>query len=145
MDCTICGGQLNSLGALGNLDHLRCRDCGMEFSTEHVKGTRHWVVMGGISGCMPSHYDVFERKGDALEYIAQMYDDVHLPAWTADSFNTTAVNGRYVNRYMDVVREVQDYGIAYNVGSGDPQYDLSYVSCDPCDCEGIWEHETEEW
>ena len=142
MNCSVCGGQLNTLGTLGNMEHLRCRDCGMEFSQEHVKGPRHYVVMGGISGCMPSHYDVFERKADALDYIRLMYDDVHLPAWTD---GPAVVDGRYENRYMDVVREVRDYGIAYNVGCGDPQYDLSYVSCDPCDCEGIWKHETGEY
>jgi tRNA(Ile2) C34 agmatinyltransferase TiaS len=32
--CHLCGGPLNLLGQLGRLIWLRCRNCGMEFSTE---------------------------------------------------------------------------------------------------------------
>ena len=30
MNCTACGGQLVSLGVLGNLHWFRCRDCGID-------------------------------------------------------------------------------------------------------------------
>jgi hypothetical protein len=34
MSCKICGGELAELGSLGKLTHFRCRQCGMESSTE---------------------------------------------------------------------------------------------------------------
>ena len=34
-DCPACGGNLTSLGALGNLSHYRCRDCGADSSSEN--------------------------------------------------------------------------------------------------------------
>jgi tRNA(Ile2) C34 agmatinyltransferase TiaS len=33
-ECSLCGGQLELLGYLGNLAWFRCRNCGMEFSFE---------------------------------------------------------------------------------------------------------------
>ena len=33
-ECEMCGGPLEALGALGNRNHYRCRNCGMEFSSE---------------------------------------------------------------------------------------------------------------
>lgn len=30
--CRLCGGQTTVLGVLGNLKHLRCRDCGAQYS-----------------------------------------------------------------------------------------------------------------
>lgn len=30
--CKCCGGSLMTLGVLGTLTHVRCRDCGMMFS-----------------------------------------------------------------------------------------------------------------
>jgi len=30
----MCGGSLQQLGVLGNLEHLFCRDCGMMYYTE---------------------------------------------------------------------------------------------------------------
>jgi len=30
--CAMCGGPLVPLGTLGNLEHSRCRDCGMDQS-----------------------------------------------------------------------------------------------------------------
>lgn len=35
-DCPQCGGEAILLGVLGNLAHLRCRDCGWDFSTPAV-------------------------------------------------------------------------------------------------------------
>ena len=32
MACKLCGGTLVELGVLGNLKHLRCRNCGAQFS-----------------------------------------------------------------------------------------------------------------
>jgi len=32
-NCTLCGGQLYELGQLGDLMHMRCRQCGMQHST----------------------------------------------------------------------------------------------------------------
>lgn len=29
--CRICGGPLIPLGVLGHLEHLKCRNCGMQF------------------------------------------------------------------------------------------------------------------
>ena len=34
MTCPICDGDGVFLGALGDLDHYSCRDCGMQFSVE---------------------------------------------------------------------------------------------------------------
>lgn len=31
-ECPYCGGQGHALGTFGYLLHLRCRDCGMDFS-----------------------------------------------------------------------------------------------------------------
>lgn len=39
MTCSLCGGQLGLLGALGNLKWLVCRDCGMQFSKKVRKRT----------------------------------------------------------------------------------------------------------
>ena len=41
--CQLCEGPLLELGALGNLTHLQCRDCGIQFSetttpTEYAGG-----------------------------------------------------------------------------------------------------------
>jgi rubredoxin len=33
-DCPVCDGPGVLLGDLGNLTHYRCRNCGMQFSTE---------------------------------------------------------------------------------------------------------------
>ena len=33
-ECPECGGQGMALGTLGYTLHLRCRDCGMDFSVE---------------------------------------------------------------------------------------------------------------
>jgi hypothetical protein len=32
--CSICDGPLMLLGVLGNRKHMRCRNCGMDFSKE---------------------------------------------------------------------------------------------------------------
>jgi len=41
LECSVCGGELTSLGVLGRREHLRCRNCGMDSSREvHVGGSR---------------------------------------------------------------------------------------------------------
>ena len=45
--CEICGGRLGLLGVLGNLDWLRCQDCGMEYNAprdEEALETREEVI-----------------------------------------------------------------------------------------------------
>lgn len=32
--CPVCGGQGIALGTLGYVLHLRCRDCGIDFSVD---------------------------------------------------------------------------------------------------------------
>lgn len=32
--CPVCGGQGVALGTLGYVLHLRCRDCGIDFSVD---------------------------------------------------------------------------------------------------------------
>lgn len=34
MSCAVCGGDLTLLGKMGRLVWFRCRDCGMDQSTE---------------------------------------------------------------------------------------------------------------
>ncbi len=34
-ECSLCGGPLMELGALGRLTHYRCRNCGMQCSKEN--------------------------------------------------------------------------------------------------------------
>jgi len=102
---------------------------------------KHWIVMGGISGCMPEHCNAFATKQDAIESIRDMYGDVHLPAWTN---GPAVIGGRYENRYMNVAGEVARTGICYDVGYGDPKYDLCYVSIEPCDCDAPWEHSEDD-
>lgn len=34
MRCSFCNGPLVSLGSLGNIAHFRCRNCGMDYSSE---------------------------------------------------------------------------------------------------------------
>ncbi len=34
--CSVCGGELQELGILGSLQHLRCRDCGSDHSSPVV-------------------------------------------------------------------------------------------------------------
>ena len=36
MTCDMCGGSLQHLGVLGNLEHVCCRDCGMMYYTEKL-------------------------------------------------------------------------------------------------------------
>jgi hypothetical protein len=36
--CPTCEGPSNFLGKLGNREHFRCRNCGMDWSTEIEKG-----------------------------------------------------------------------------------------------------------
>lgn len=36
--CSFCGGLLYLLGILGNLVHVRCRDCGGQFHTLKKEG-----------------------------------------------------------------------------------------------------------
>lgn len=38
MTCDMCGGSLQHLGVLGNLEHVCCRDCGMMYYTELTEG-----------------------------------------------------------------------------------------------------------
>jgi ribosomal protein L37E len=33
-ECSVCGGEKQVLGKLGKVVHLRCRNCGMQFSYE---------------------------------------------------------------------------------------------------------------
>ena len=35
MKCPICGGPSSSLGTLGDLEHWRCRNCGMDHSESY--------------------------------------------------------------------------------------------------------------
>lgn len=37
MTCPACNGELFELGTLGNRQHYRCRACGIDCSTEHLK------------------------------------------------------------------------------------------------------------
>jgi NAD-dependent SIR2 family protein deacetylase len=37
INCPECGGELQVLGVLGNLQHLRCRHCGLQFSRDKDK------------------------------------------------------------------------------------------------------------
>lgn len=39
--CDLCDGPLVPIGALGRLLHLRCRNCGMEFSRAIEPDTDH--------------------------------------------------------------------------------------------------------
>ncbi len=39
--CSMCGGDLAYLGTLGSMEHYRCRNCGMEFSTPVRPGASH--------------------------------------------------------------------------------------------------------
>lgn len=34
MNCGICNGELEYMGTLGELDHYRCRNCGMDSSKQ---------------------------------------------------------------------------------------------------------------
>lgn len=34
VSCEACGGPLNLLGQLGSLSHYRCRNCGVDASSE---------------------------------------------------------------------------------------------------------------
>ena len=43
MECGYCGGELVSLGTLGSIWHLRCRDCGVNWSY-HVEADDLWTT-----------------------------------------------------------------------------------------------------
>jgi len=36
-NCSICEGELLPLGALGNIEYFRCRNCGAQFMFEKEK------------------------------------------------------------------------------------------------------------
>lgn len=92
---------------------------------------KHWILMGGIAGCIPSHYDAYHTKADALESARALYNDVRMPS---GEYN------RFLNRYVGVYTNLRDYGYCGDVGGNTPKYDVSYVSLESCDCSAPWEH-----
>ncbi len=38
-------------------------------------GTRHWVGMAGMCGCLPNYCGVFDSKRDAARTLAEMHDE----------------------------------------------------------------------
>ena len=36
MICPLCDGPVFYIGTLGGLDHFKCRNCGIEFSTDAI-------------------------------------------------------------------------------------------------------------
>jgi len=59
--CDVCGGPLNFMGTLGNLEWYRCRNCGMEIQSQ---APRENPLTGG---------EVREIESDAKSYIMQSY------------------------------------------------------------------------
>jgi ribosomal protein L37E len=68
MKCSVCGGELQLLGQLGRVKHLRCRQCGGECSYEPADyyceacGEDKQVfpiTFRGQNGELKKHYDPF--------------------------------------------------------------------------------------
>lgn len=59
--CDVCGGPLNFMGTLGNVEWYRCRNCGMEIQSQAPRSN---PLTGG---------EVGEIEADAKSYIMQSY------------------------------------------------------------------------
>ena len=79
-----------------------------------------WILEGGLAGYIPSLFEQFERKKDALDFAARFYEDVLM----VDPYD----GSRRINRPMGVRSQLAKYGHCSEVGNSDPRYDLSYVS-----------------
>lgn len=61
--CDMCGGQLLILGQLGNLMHLQCRQCGMEFNrSSQEEGTKDFAVQVGGPVVSSTKFNLHEYK-----------------------------------------------------------------------------------
>ena len=49
--CPLCGGRGIELGVLGDLTHIRCRDCGGDFSTERIGHSTLSTFLGKKGKC----------------------------------------------------------------------------------------------
>ena len=82
---------------------------------------QHWIMAGGISGCIPSHCDVYRTKEDAIQSAGFVYDDCG-----------------------GVMADLRKYHYCDRVSGND------YASITPCNCDAPWEHSDsmlteEEW
>jgi hypothetical protein len=67
MNCELCGGELVVMGQLGRLEWSRCRNCGMEFSSEAWEPTPE-------DGDQYDRYDLEPDEGREGESLLELYD-----------------------------------------------------------------------
>ncbi len=89
--CTLCGGEMMLLGALGNRVHSKCRACGMERSVEPhavVQETPHahrqvpaYIAQHAgthiVLGVGPDRYRIYDARhlevGESIERLSGSY------------------------------------------------------------------------
>lgn len=75
--CPVCGGPGVLLGTLGRVDHYRCRDCGLGFSSEAE--TCEWFALcpnpadGTVSHPVLGDVPTCTRCADKLGLKLQLY------------------------------------------------------------------------
>lgn len=50
------------------------KDSGCRDTCQHEKNKPHYIALGGLHGCLPSHCEVYDSEQDAVSAMVDMYE-----------------------------------------------------------------------